>query len=80
MPCRFCFFLSGPKPVLGWGLQETATAWEVPHAGWSVSEKFSYQQNFPTPNSGAWGRSLPRNQSLSPDDAHLHFAIKKPPK
>ena len=25
-------------------------------AGWSVSEKFSYQQNFPTPPSGARGR------------------------
>ena len=25
-------------------------------AGWSVSEKFSYQQNFPAPHSGARGR------------------------
>ena len=28
-------------------------------AGWSVSEKFSYPQNFPAPHSGARGRGLP---------------------
>ena len=46
---------------MGWGgarseslLGALLRAW-LP-AGWSVSEKFSYQQNFPTPHSGARGR------------------------
>ena len=43
------------QPLLGAWLQ----------AGWSASGKFSYQQNFPTPHSGARGRGLPPVEGAS---------------
>ena len=42
------------------------------------SEKSSYHQNIPTPNSGAWGRSLPRAPSLPPGGARPLFPEKNP--
>ena len=48
-------------------------------AGWSVSEKFSYQQNFPTSHSGARGRGLPPVQLPPPGTAPPFFRLIKPP-
>ena len=48
-------------------------------AGWSVSEKCSYQQNFPTSHSGARGRGLPPVQLPPPGTAPPFFRLIKPP-
>ena len=51
-------------------------------AGWSVSEKFSYQQNFPAKNSEARRRWLPPIQSPPPGKARPSatvFRLIKPP-
>ena len=45
------------------------------HSKKSVSEKFSYQQNFPTPNSEARGRGLPPVQCPPPGTARPSSTI-----
>ena len=57
------------QPLLGTWLQ----------AGWPVSGNFSYQQNFPTSNSGARGRGLPTVQFPPPGTAQPFFRLIKPP-
>jgi hypothetical protein len=65
----FTFLALKKQPLVG--------AW--PQAGWSVSAKLSYQQNFPTSHSGARGRGLPPVQLPPPGTAPPFFRLIKPP-